>query len=110
MARAMTARSRARMPRARSARSGMAARRRDDMVCPRAAPAGSTRGVAAGLDPIRVLYESQRDNWAPKRIIRSWLTLGDVRSPPAPAARYYSRGWGSGRDACVDTRARPLGP
>jgi hypothetical protein len=38
------------------------------------------------VDPIRVLYESQRDNWAPKRIIRSWLMLGDVRSPCARAA------------------------
>src|SRR5215471_229610 len=105
MARAMTARSRARMPRARSARSGVAARRRDDIVLPRATPAGRTRGVAAGVAPTHVPYEIQRDNWAPRRIIRNWFTLGEVRSPPGAAARYYSRGWGRG-GMHASTRAR----
>src|SRR5262249_29669253 len=36
---------------------------------------------------------------------RNWLTLGDVRSPPAAAARYYSRGWGRG-GMHASTRAR----
>src|SRR5262249_11107683 len=62
------------------------------------APAGRTRGDAAGVDPTDAPYASQRDNWAPRRIIRNWLTLGEVRSPPGTAARYYSPRMGSGRD------------
>src|SRR5262249_11897483 len=69
------------------------------------APAGRTRGDAAGVDPTDAPYASQRDNWAPRRIIRNWLTLGEVRSPPGTAARYYSPRMGSGRD-CMRRHAR----
>src|SRR5262249_30185319 len=43
-------------------------------------------------------------------IIRNWLMTSDLARHSAGQGTIMVRGWGFGRDACVEPRARPLAP